>query len=141
MIGVFAMNQSDRKQNRPLIKPLAHWHLIAAFLIVYDFVAVVASWFLALRLRFDGRFAAIPAQYFLPYKRFILPYALCCILVFAFFRMYRSMWCLASSIKLERLFLRLLLSFLISSTLRLLLHRPLSYCVLGHFFLDGDPVL
>ena len=73
MIGVFAMNQSDRKQNRPLIKPLAHWQLIAAFLVVYDFVAVVASWFLDLWLCFDGRFANIPAQYFLPYKRIILP--------------------------------------------------------------------
>ena len=67
------MNKKDTKPNRRLLKPLEHWQVIAALLVVYDFLAVVASWFLALWLRFDGRFARIPAQYFLPYRRFILP--------------------------------------------------------------------
>ena len=130
------MNKNDRKQNHRLSMPFEHWQLIAAFLIIYDFVAVVASWFLALWLRFDGRFAAIPAQYFLPYKRFILPYALFCILVFAFFRMYRGMWRFASFVELERTFLASFFTSLVHIlAITLIFARmPLSYYVLGSFF-------
>ena len=67
------MNKNDRKPNHRLKMPFAHWQLIAAFLIIYDFAAVVISWFLALWLRFDGQFSAIPARFFLHFRRFILP--------------------------------------------------------------------
>ena len=133
------MNKNDRKSNHRLNMPFEHWQVIALFLIIYDFAAVVISWFLALWLRFDGSFSRIPAQYFLPYRRFILPYALFCILVFALFRMYRSMWRFASFVELERTFVASFLTSLVHIlAITLIFARmPISYYVLGTLFQFG----
>ena len=133
------MNKNDRKSNQRLNMPFEHWQLIAAFLIIYDFAAVVISWFLGLWLRFDAQFSAIPAKYFLPYRRFILPYALFCILVFALFRMYRSMWRFASFVELERTFVASFLTSLVHIlAITLIFARmPISYYVLGTLFQFG----
>ena len=46
---------------------IEHWQIVAILLAVYDFVAVCVSYFLALWLRFDGTYSAIPEQYLDPY--------------------------------------------------------------------------
>ena len=84
--------QFKRTRNRRL----EHWQKIALCLIIYDFIAVHCSYFIALWMRFDLVYSAIPKGYLDPYKHFITIYAVIAILVFAFCRMYRGMWRYAS---------------------------------------------
>ena len=42
---------------------LQHWQLIRLFLFLYDAIVVALSYFLALWLRFDLEYTAIPAKY------------------------------------------------------------------------------
>ena len=130
------MNNKDRKPNSIWSKPLEHWQMIAIFLVIYDFVAILAAWFLALWLRFDGQFTGIPDRYWDPYTRFIVPYALFCLVVFWFFRMYKSMWRFASFVELERTFLASVITSALHCLLISLLfdRMPISYYVLGTFF-------
>ena len=54
---------------------IEHWQIISVLLMVYDFIAICVSYFLALWLRFDGLVRGIPQQYYQPYITFILPCA------------------------------------------------------------------
>ena len=114
-------------------KQIEHWHIIAAVLIIYDYVAVCAAYFLALWLRFDGKFSAIPQQYIEPYTQFIFIFAAVSILVFLFCRMYNSMWRYASYTELMRTLLGSVISSVLHTALiTVLLERmPLSYYILG----------
>ena len=42
---------------------LEHWKIISLFLMLYDLLAFSLSFFLALWLRYDCRFSAIPGHY------------------------------------------------------------------------------
>ena len=75
---------------------IEHWQVIAFILMLYDFVTIAFSYFLGLWLRFDFRFSTIPENYLRVYNKFIIPYALCCILIYHFFKLYRSIWRFAS---------------------------------------------
>ena len=114
-------------------KQIEHWHIIAAVLIIYDYVAVCAAYFLALWLRFDGKFSAIPQQYIEPYTQFIFIFAAVSILIFLFCRMYNSMWRYASYTELMRTLLGSVISSVLHTVLiTVLLERmPLSYYILG----------
>ena len=70
------------RENRAKAKSLQHWQIIAVFLAVYDFIAVCASYLLALWLRFDGVYREIPERYLNPYFSFILPAAAVSIIIF-----------------------------------------------------------
>ena len=50
----------DKVKKRPTLK---HWHLIALYLMIYDFCAVSGAYFLALWLRFDCHFSEIKSLY------------------------------------------------------------------------------
>ena len=114
-------------------KKIEHWKIISVFLMVYDFIAVCAAYFLALWLRFDGVYSRIELKYINAYNTFIIPCAAVSIIIFLIFRMYNSMWRFASFSE----FVRTVLGSLVSSTLHailitLLLERmPLSYYLLG----------
>ena len=75
---------------------LEHWQIIAICLMGCDFITIHLAHFLALWVRFDCVYSAIPANYLNIYMRFITPYTLGAIVIFWFFRMYRSMWRFAS---------------------------------------------
>ena len=75
---------------------IEHWQVVAFILMLYDFVTIAFSYFLGLWLRFDFRFSTIPENYLRVYNKFIIPYALCCILIYHFFKLYRSIWRFAS---------------------------------------------
>ncbi|MBR5343066.1 MAG: polysaccharide biosynthesis protein [Oscillospiraceae bacterium] len=112
---------------------LKHWQLVTAFLILYDVVAVSLSFFLALWLRFDLTFSAIPDYYLNACTRFSPIYALICIAVFWLLRLYRSIWRFASFKELERILLACLITVPLHAILiRLLFTRmPISYFVFG----------
>ncbi len=71
---------------------LESWHIMAIFLMVYDIMAVNAAYFLALWIRFDAVFSAIPQEYLEPYIKFIPLYTVVCVAVFAAMKMYQSIW-------------------------------------------------
>ena len=75
---------------------IQHWHWIAAFLIVFDLVAVSGSYFFALWARFDCLYSAIPQDMLSAFMRFTPIYAVLCIIVFWRFRLYNSLWRFAS---------------------------------------------
>ena len=92
----------EDKKKRTLKFHIEHWQLVTAFLILYDLLAVGASYFLALWIRFDCRFQKIPKEFLVPYYRSILFYAVFCIVVFWILRLYKSIWRFASYSELIR---------------------------------------
>lgn len=121
---------SPKKKNS---RRLEHWQIISALLMIYDFIAICVSYFLALWLRFDGLVKSIPQYYYQPYIQFIFPCAAGSIIVFLFFRMYNSMWRFASYSEFMRTFLGSLVSSALHTILiTALLHRmPVSYYLIG----------
>ncbi len=112
---------------------LEHWQVISVLLAIYDYFVVVGSYFLALWLRFDGLFSAIPKQYLVPYRSFVFLFAPVCVVIFFAFHMYNSMWRFASFAELERVFLAsIITSVLHGIGITVLFTRmPLSYYLLG----------
>ena len=83
-------------------KKLEHCHIVTLLLVIYDFIAIVGSYFLALWLRFDLRISLIEKVYLSTYFKTIFIYALIVILVFTMLRLYRSIWRFASYSELLR---------------------------------------
>ena len=83
-------------------KGMEHWQIVSVLLALYDFIAVQAAYFFALWSRFDFAYTTIPAKYIEAYRQFITPYAFFCIIIFCFFRLYKSLWRFASFHELIR---------------------------------------
>ena len=115
---------------------IEHWQIISGFLIVYDYLAVVGAYFLALWLRYDASYTQIPKKYFYPYISFLFPFAAACIVVFFFFKMYNSMWRYASFAELSRTFAASLLTSIVHSVLITVFYgrMPITYYVIGALF-------
>jgi FlaA1/EpsC-like NDP-sugar epimerase len=73
-------------------------------LVLYDIAAVNGSYFAALWLRFDLRFSMIPEYYLQPFLKFAPFYTAACLLIFHYFKLYRSVWRFASYNELVRVF-------------------------------------
>lgn len=122
----------DKKDSKIHIN---HAHIVAFYLIVYDLIAVSAAFFLALLLRFDLHFSAIPQHYLEPWMRFAPFYAVFCIIVFFGLRLYKSIWRFASMKELERVTLATIITcgiHIILITL-ILCRMPMSYYIIGTF--------
>ena len=135
------MNQqvrSTQEDNKTQAKGrrFEHWQIVSIPLMLYDFVAVCGAYFLALFLRFDCVYSAIPARYMIPYKRFILPYAAFCILLFVAMKLYNSVWRYASYTELNRTLAGSMIASAIHTVLITVLFRrmPVSYYLMGAFF-------
>ena len=115
---------------------IKNWKLIAAFLALYDFAAICGAYFLALYIRFDAAFSAIPPSYLQAYRRIILPVAAGSIFVFYAMRMYSSVWKYVSFADFAKTFFGSLISSFLHSVLvnALIQPMPLSYHILGASF-------
>lgn len=124
--------QEAKKQDKR-VGHIEHWQIIAVFLAIYDFIAVCASYFLALLIRFDGTYSAIFPEYFQAYNKFILFAAAGSVCIFIFFRMYSGMWRFASFSELVRTFLGSLVSSILHTILItvIICRMPLSYYLIG----------
>ena len=121
----------SKEHNKSKFK-LQHWQIIALLLKVYDFLSVALSYSIAIYLRFDFRYSAIPKSYFNTHSRIILFYALFCVVIYAAFRLYRSMWRFASYNELLRCIGAGLASFIPFLVLTMHFCRmPISYYVIG----------
>ena len=59
-----------------LFKKMEHWHVIAILLAVYDVMAISASYFVGLWMRFDFVFSRINPVYLDAYRKFLPIYIL-----------------------------------------------------------------
>lgn len=119
-----------------MLKRIKHWHLVGYFVAVYDFITIVASFFGALLLRFDGRFSYIPSEYFIPFVHTIAIYAIASIIIYGLCGTYRFMWRYASMIELFRVTLSVCISivgYIVVTTL-FVYRMPISYYVFGFGF-------
>ena len=83
-------------------RKLEHWQVVTLLLMLYDFIAVALSYCLALWVRFDCQFSRIETRYLQAYGKSIIFYALFCVVVFWFLRLYKSIWRFASYSELLR---------------------------------------
>lgn len=112
---------------------MEHWQVIRLGLIIYDSLAVIFSYFLALWLRFDCKFSMIPEEYFQAYIQFIPIYTIVCILVFWSIRLYKSIWRFASYSELLRTIVATIITggFHIIGITVLFHKMPISYYLFG----------
>ncbi len=96
------MENTNEKKNGFHIR-VEHWKIMVTYLTLFDLFAVAVSYFLALWIRFDCRFQMIPEEYLNPYKSTIVYYAVFCVAVFWFLRLYKSIWRFASYNELIRM--------------------------------------
>ena len=124
------MNRDERliKVNKML-----HWQWVTIFLAIYDIVAITMSYFLAIWIRFDCRFQSIPIDYLSAYLTFIPFYIIFCVVVFAIFKLYRSIWRFASYNELINLIIATLITFVFHVVgITLFVRRmPITYYVFG----------
>ena len=118
--------------DKKISKKLEHWQVISIYLAGFDFVAVCMSYFVALWVRFDCVYSAIPKQYLEPYKISIAIYAVILIFVFRFNKLYSSIWRYASYDELLNIFITSLgLSLIYSLIMWIGFKMPISYCMWG----------
>lgn len=112
---------------------IEHWQMISALLMAYDAITIAFSYFFALWIRFDFKIEAIEPDYLVWYGRIIVPYIICTIIVYWFFRMYKSIWRFASTDEL----IRILLSATVCSFVFFIIVRKLVYRMPTSFFIIG----
>ena len=114
-------------------RKVEHWKGVRLLLMVYDFIAVIVSFGIALWLRFDCKVTSVEPQYLTTYKKTIIIYALFCLVVFWFLRLYKSIWRFVSYSELLRVILATVVTGVIytGSLLVFNLHMPVSYYVIG----------
>lgn len=114
-------------------RKIEHWQVVRLLLMVYDFAAVIVSFGIALWLRFDCKVTSVEPQYLTIYTKTIIIYALFCLVVFWFLRLYKSIWRFASYSELMRVILATVVTGVIytGSLLAFNLHMPVSYYVIG----------
>ena len=128
---------SLKKNGKPKQKfHIETWHIKAIFLMVYDIMAINISYFLALWIRFDGIFSAIPSKYLDPYVYFIPLYSVITLVIFFLLRMYHSVWEYVSIRELMRAALGSIAASVTHIVLITLLfgRMPLSYYLWGSCF-------
>lgn len=121
----------DKKANK--MKKIEHWQVIAMLLMLYDFVAVSVSYYLALWVRFDCKFSQIETQYLQAYYKSILVYAVFCVILSCCVRLYKSIWRFASYTELIRVIIGTAITGVIYFvTVTFCVYRmPVSYYLFG----------
>ncbi len=87
------------------LKVLPQVNFANIMLVCYDACTAFVAYFLALWIRFDCRFSAVPNTYLEAFLRFAPFYVVICIVVFKVLRLYQSIWRYASFVELERVIL------------------------------------
>ena len=122
-----------KKRIHALKNRMEHWQVISIGLTVYDAIAMILAFFLALWFRFDCRYTMIPGEYLNFYFKFILIYAVISIFVFRKMRLYNSIWRFASYSELLRTVVATGITFVIHCVgMNVFFGRmPLSYYLFG----------
>ncbi|MBR2824440.1 MAG: hypothetical protein IKE24_12235 [Clostridia bacterium] len=112
---------------------IEHWQLISVLLAIFDYLAVIGSYFFALWMRFDVIYSQIPARYMSAYSSFTVPFAILCVIIFFFFRMYNSMWRYVSFAELSKTVLGSLIASVLHSIgiTVFFMRMPMAYYLIG----------
>jgi len=115
------------------VKKSTNWRLNAAILALWDVFAIHLAYFLALWLRFDGKFTWIYPYYMDTYYHTVPVYALLCVPVFAFARLYRGILRYTSVGEITRTGVTSVCVSLVYALIvnTLVLRMPISYSVWG----------
>ena len=110
-----------------------HWQKVSFWLALYDVIAVCASYFIGLWLRFDGRYTMIPTEYLVSYAKFVPIYAIICLLVFCLLRLYNTIWRFASYSELIRVVWSTIITTVVHTVgITVFFKRmPISYYIFG----------
>ncbi len=114
---------------------LEYWQNVAILIIIWDFITLHLSYFLALWLRFDAAYSHIPENYLHSYLHFITLYSVGAIIIFACLRMYIFDWSDVSFRELIRTTTGSLIASVLHSILIVMffMRMPLSYYIFGAF--------
>ena len=114
-------------------KRIEHWEVVTGILMVYDFMTICFSYLLALLVRFDFKFSLIEPKYLQGCYKSVVFYALFCVVLFWFLKLYKSIWRFASYSELLRVILATVISGLIYVIVMNLFvgGMPASYYVIG----------
>ncbi len=129
-------NSINNEKKNILIRPhklIEHWHKIAFFMMLYDVLVVNVAYFIALILRFDLKYSAIPKNYLSAYMHFAPIYTVISIAVFLGFKLYKSIWRFASYSELVQLFIANLVTSIIQimGITYIFMRMPFSYYIWG----------
>lgn len=121
--------QEDLKRK----KRIEHWEVVTGILMVYDFMAICFSYLLALLVRFDFKFSSIESQYLQGCYKSVVFYAIFCVILFWFLKLYKSIWRFASYSELLRVILATVISGILYPIVMLATHNkmPASYYLIG----------
>ena len=97
-------------------KKLEHWKIIAAYLVIYDIIAVNASYLFGLLLRFDLHYSAIPKEDLSAFFKFAPFYTVFCLVIFYVLKLYNSLWRFASFSELNHILVANVIAFLFHIT-------------------------
>lgn len=130
---------SSRPKRRILFKDWEHWQIISLFLMLYDAIVVNMAFFVALWLRFDCKFSRIGKIYLESWYKFIPIYTVFCMMVFWYYRLYKSIWRFASFGELIRVIKATSITgaFHIVAITLIIRRMPISYYILGTFIQFG----
>lgn len=121
--------QEDLKRK----KRIEHWEVVTGILMVYDFMAICFSYLLALLVRFDFKFSSIEPKYLQGCYKSVVFFAIFCVVLFWFLKLYKSIWRFVSYSELLRVILATAISGLIYPLIMNLFvgGMPASYYVIG----------
>ena len=125
---------ADLNGNEP--RKVGNSNIKTILLAIYDYIMVVVAFALALWIRFDCRYSTVPADEVGVFIWFVPVYAALCVLVFALFRLYRSVWKFASFIELTHMAFATLIMIVIhvGGTVIFFHRMPIAYYILGIAF-------
>ena len=114
-------------------KRIEHWEVVTGILMVYDFMTIFFSYLLALLVRFDFKFSSIESQYLQGCYKSVVFYAIFCVILFWFLKLYKSIWRFASYSELLRVILATVISGVLYPIIMLATHNkmPASYYLIG----------
>ena len=118
------------------IKVIPKWVIRAFYLSLYDLITVNFSFFLVLWLHYNLRYSGIPLKQLNAYLSFLPIYSVFVLIVFYFFKLYKSIWKFASFSELNRIILATIITAIFHDiTISILfIKMPISYYIIGPLF-------
>ena len=113
---------------------IEHWKKIAIVLMFYDAITIALSYFLALWTRYDFKLDDISQYYMSAYNRTIIFYALFCVVVYYYLKLYRSIWRFASYNELIKILIGSTFCTIVYFffTKMFVMRMPLSFFAIGY---------
>ena len=121
------------RETRKALQKNRHWQERALLMCVADIMTIMASYFLALLLRYDFTYSAIEERFVVGFRHIILPWCAVTIVVFYLCHLYHSIWSLASTKEL----LSIMKAYVILVPVYLVLRRVLDIFMPRSFYVMG----